>query len=383
MPPISVLIKPASSMCNMSCDYCFYCDEAEKRARKSFGFMSEQTLKNIIRKTLPHASGRICYAYQGGEPSLRGIDFFKKAVAYQRQYNQHHILVQNVFQTNGYGIREEWCDFFRENNFLVGLSVDGTPEIHNSMRHEREGGGATFDQVSDGAKRMDACGVNYNILTVVTKKVARNIMEIYYYYRDRGWHYQQYIACLDPVGEKHGQAFYALTPELYGEFLIQLFSLWLRDLKKGRQPYIRQFENWVGLAAGYQAESCDQRGTCGIQYVAEADGSIYPCDFYAMDKWRLGNLNQDRLEAVDARRKEIGFVERSLKFDTRCRQCKYYRLCRGGCQRNRDLNAATGLYENYYCQAYQMFFDQYDDSIVQLGDQVIKWNHASEKERIL
>lgn len=370
MPAVSVLMKPASSLCNMSCDYCFYCDEAEKRTQNSFGFMSEQTLKNIIRKTMLRAEGMVSYVYQGGEPSLRGLDFFRQAVIWQKQYNKNRIRVQNAFQTNGYLIDEEWCDFFRKHQFLVGLSLDGIPEVHNSLRHDRKSGGPTFDRVSHSADLMDAYNVDYNILTVVTSSVAKHIADIYAYYKERGWNYQQYIACLDPLDEKHGEAFHSLTPEDYGEFLIRLFELWFQDLKKGTQPYIRQFENWVGLSAGYMAEACDQRGTCGIQNVVEADGSVYPCDFYMLDEYLLGNFNEDRLDAIDARRQELGFVERSRQLSTSCHQCKYYRLCRGGCQRNRDFNLVTGLYENYFCPAYQMFFDQYYEEILLLGKQV-------------
>ncbi len=390
MPALSVLMKPASSLCNMSCDYCFYCDEAEKRTQKSFGLMTEQTLKNVIRKTMLRAEGMISYAYQGGEPTLRGLDFFKQAIAYQKQYNKHHITVHNAFQTNGYLIDEKWCEFLKENHFLVGLSLDGTPDIHDSLRHDRLNGGATFERISKAAKLMDAYGVDYNILTVVTSEIAKNIPEVYAYYKERGWHYQQYIACLDPLGEVHGQTSHALTPKLYGQFLTDLFALWLSDLKKGKafnstgqsyqnqlhqnqsyakgsQPYIRQFENWVGLAAGYGAEACNQRGTCGIQTVVEADGSVYPCDFYMLDDYLLGNFNEDRLDAIDEKRKEIGFIERSHKLDTACFSCKYYKLCRGGCQRDRDFDAATGLYTNYFCESYKIFFDKYYDTIMHIG----------------
>ena len=155
MPAISVLMKPSSSMCNMSCNYCFYCDEAQKRTQESFGYMSEQTLKNIIRKTMLRAEGMISYTYQGGEPTLRGVGFFKKAIEFQNQYNRNHVQVQNALQTNGYAITEEWCQFFKDNHFLIGLSVDGTEEIHNSMRHTHSGSG-TFARVNQTAMLMDA-----------------------------------------------------------------------------------------------------------------------------------------------------------------------------------------------------------------------------------
>ena len=144
MPTISVLIKPASGMCNMQCDYCFYCDEMKKRSQDSYGFMSEQTLKNVIRKTMIHAEGLISYVYQGGEPTLRGLTFFEKAVEYQRHYNKHGIRVNNALQTNGYLLDDAWCKFFKENQFLIGLSIDGTKQLHDMYRHDKNGN-PTFD----------------------------------------------------------------------------------------------------------------------------------------------------------------------------------------------------------------------------------------------
>lgn len=354
-------------MCNMSCDYCFYCDEAKKREQASYGFMSEQTLKNVIRKTLLKAEGQISYAFQGGEPTLCGLDFYEKVMKYQKQYNKHHIKIDNVLQTNGYLIDKKWCQFFVENHFLIGLSVDGIPDIHNSLRHERGTGKNTFDRISEAADLMDQFHVEYNILTVVTSQIVENIAEIYAYYKKRDWNFQQYIACLDPLEEEHGKSKHALSPESYGRFLIELFGLWYQDYLKGKQPYIRQFENYIAIAAGHYPESCDQRGRCSIQNVVEADGGVYPCDFYVLDEYRLGSFNENRLEDIDEKRKELGFVERSLRLSEDCGNCKYFNLCRGGCQRHRDFNDTTGLYDNYFCKSFQMLFDKWADTIIEIG----------------
>ena len=257
---------------------------------------------------------------------------------------------------NGYLIDEAWCRFFKENHFLVGLSVDGTKEIHDTYRHSKNGG-PTFDRVCHAAELMDTYGVEYNILTVVNQKVASEIAKIYEFYKKQGWHYQQYIACLDPLEEAHGENEYALEPKQYGRFLIELFELWYADWKNGTQPYIRQFENYVGILLGYQPEACDQRGICGIQNVVEADGSVYPCDFYMLDEYRLGNFNANQMEEINAKRKEIGFIERSLQLKESCKSCPYFTICRGGCQRNRDYDQVSGMYENYFCKSYEMFFD--------------------------
>ena len=367
MPPVSVLIKPSSGLCNMKCDYCFYCDETKKRARESYGFMTEQTLKNVIRKTMLHSEKMISYAFQGGEPTLRGILFFEKAMEYQKQYNKHGIHIYNALQTNGYLIDERWCAFFKKNHFLVGLSVDGTKEIHDFYRHTRDGG-HTFDRIRSAAKIMDQYGVDYNILTVVTSKTVRHATEIYSYYKEQGWRYQQYIACMDPIGEKHGEYSYALAPEQYGKFLTELFDLWYMDWKKGEQPYIRQFENYIGILLGYQPEACEQRGNCGIQNVVEADGSVYPCDFYMLDEFKLGNFNVDRLVEIEEKRKQIGFVEHSQKVAETCRVCNFYKLCRGGCQRNRDLVENQSAYLNYFCKGYQVFFGKCMDKMIEIAE---------------
>ena len=159
MKNISVLIKPASGACNMTCDYCFYCDEAAKREQKFYGMMSEETLKNMIRRTMLHSEGSVSYTWQGGEPTLRGLDFFRKALYLQKKYNRNHLQVINAFQTNGYGITDDWCMFFKENKFLVGVSVDGLPEIHDSIRHNKIGDG-TFEQINKNIKLLDKYGID-------------------------------------------------------------------------------------------------------------------------------------------------------------------------------------------------------------------------------
>lgn len=355
MPPISVLMKPSSGMCNMHCDYCFYCDETEKRKQGSYGFMSEETLKNIICGTLPRAEGGISYAFQGGEPTLRGLDFFRKVIEYERIYNKHGIRIQNALQTNGTLLNEEWCDFLAENHFLVGISIDGIAETHDKYRHFRGKDDPAFEQVLKAADLMDRAGVEYNVLTVVNSATAANIARIYRSYQENGWHWQQYIACLDPLGEEKGKRPWALTPEIYGKFLIDLFDLWYADLPENRQPYIRQFENWVGILMGYPPEACDQRGICGIQYVCEADGSVYPCDFYMLDEYRLGNFNTDSIYTIDSKRLETGFLQESFKLSDECKACDYFAICRGGCFRNRD-KTQNGQYRSYFCPAYKMFF---------------------------
>ena len=270
--------------------------------------------------------------------------------------NTKKIPISYSLQTNGYCLEEEWAEFFAEHKFLVGVSLDGVKATHDSQRLTAKGEGS-FAGVMKTIELFNKHKVEYNILTVVNQKVASEIAKIYEFYKKQGWHYQQYIACLDPLEEAHGENEYALEPKQYGRFLIELFELWYADWKNGTQPYIRQFENYVGILLGYQPEACDQRGICGIQNVVEADGSVYPCDFYMLDEYRLGNFNANQMEEINAKRKEIGFIERSLQLKESCKSCPYFTICRGGCQRNRDYDQVSGMYENYFCKSYEMFFD--------------------------
>ena len=289
---------------------------------------------------------------------------------YKRQhYNKHGIRVNNALQTNGYLLDDAWCKFFKENQFLIGLSIDGTKQLHDMYRHDKNGN-PTFDRIKSAADLMDQYGVDYNILTVVTQNVAYHATEIYNYYKRQGWKYQQYIACLDPLGEIRGKSSFALKPEQYGRFLVELFNLWYEDWKNGEHPYIRQFENYIGILLGYQPESCEQRGICGIQNVVEADGSVYPCDFYMLDEYRLGNFNSDRLVEIDEKRKSIAFVEQSQKSAKDCIECKFHTLCRGGCRRNREFDVAKGEYANYYCESYRFFFEQCLEKMIHIVETI-------------
>jgi uncharacterized protein len=225
--------------------------------------MNDRTIKNVLRRVILHSAGLCSIAFQGGEPTLAGIDFFRRAVAYARHFNQNNIRIEYALQTNGLTIDEQWSRFFKENNFLVGLSVDGTREIHDTYRRTVSGSG-TFSQTAKAAELFDRYGVAYNILTVVHRELAARVDEVYAFYKKRGWRYQQYIACLDPLYEKPGSHEYSVPPLEYGKFLVALFNCWFEDLKVDKQPYIRQFENYIGILLGRGAEACDQQGVCGV-----------------------------------------------------------------------------------------------------------------------
>ena len=353
VPPISVMIKPASGHCNLKCEYCFYRDIMKKRETPCYGQMSEEVLQCVIKKLLAHAEKSCSFAFQGGEPTLVGMAFYEKVLAIQQKYNKNNVRIYNSLQTNGYSLDEQWASFFKRNQFLVGVSLDGGPKIQDLYRKNSTGEGS-FYQVMKNIELLKKMGVVFNILSVVTGKSASLIKKTYHFFRKNQLYYLQFIPCLDPLEEEPGNREYSLRPEEFGTFLITLFDLWYIDFCRGQQPYIRQFENYLSILRGRCPEACDMGGNCSIQYVIEADGSVYPCDFYVGDQYRLGNLLKDSIEDIDAERKNKLFIEQSMQKSSECQECRYYKLCRGGCRRTRlDWEG----HRQYYCKAYKNFFD--------------------------
>lgn len=367
MPPITLLIKPASGNCNLRCNYCFYYDETQKREQASYGFMSEETLEQVLKQALSFAEGSCTVAFQGGEPTLCGLPFFESVLRLEEKYNVNHVQIDNAIQTNGYRLDEKWAGFLAKNHFLTGVSLDGSKDTHNAYRKNIQGEDTFFD-VMKTLNMLGEYGVEYNILTVVHNRTARKPRKIYEFFKKQHYGYLQFIPCLDPLGEESGGHEYSLTPEAYGTFLNEIFDLWYEDLKKGEQPFIRQFENYIALLIGQAPEACDQRGVCNYQYVVEADGEVYPCDFYVLDEYKLGNLNQVSFAEIDEKRHEIGFMEYSLTDHEKCKECRYYGICRGGCRRHRIFDDGSGHHVNQFCISYQMFFEHTLNRMISIAE---------------
>jgi uncharacterized protein len=353
--PLHFLIKPSSSLCNMRCRYCFYADVSDHREVKSYGLMSLETAENLIRLAFSENPLSLHFAFQGGEPSLRGLDFYRDFVDLVDRYNTSDTPVEFSMQTNGFVIDEEWTEFFKAHNFLMGLSLDGTVRTHNVNRLGPENEG-TFRRVWEVAEMFQKAGVEFNILTVVNRQVAQAIDKIYPFYMKKGLYYQQYIPCLDPFEEERGLHDYSLRPEDYENFLVRLFDMWYEDVMAGRFVYIRFFENLVGMLLGYPPEACGMVGLCQPQLVIEADGGVYPCDFYVLDDLRIGNINQNTLAEIEENRAKTNFIEQSVAVDPACRDCAYFPLCRGGCRRDREPRQGDRMSLNYYCPAFKTFY---------------------------
>ena len=510
MPAASILIKPASAACNIACRYCFYHDIACARERGVRPVMSEATLENLTRAAMAYAEGQVTFAWQGGEPMLAGLPFFRRAVELQRELARPGLRVENTIQTNGTLIDDDWAAFFAERGFLVGVSIDGPRRVNDAARVGR-GGEGTFQRVMRGVGALRRHGVDFNVLTVVTSASAECPAEVYRFLTGQGFGWLQFIPCMDDrPGEGNP---WAVESRAYGAFLADVFDLWFADFCHGTAPDIRMFSNLAQMAAGFAPEECGMCGRCTTYFAVESDGSVYPCDFYTTDDWLLGNVNEmgagdagegaagaggagsgrvgvagegegavgegsavrraasgradvpgegttgdgfganarpvsvQSGDAVDARRegpdragasdegaaadegtvgnarlagvregaaagdgsgravsgRAIGanglsgfqtlydgprsqaFMAASVQKPPECLLCPWYRLCRGGCRRWRDLgrlaparadgSAPAGLGLNYLCAGYKLFFERCAPRIAQLG-RVVQRNVA-------
>lgn len=368
MPAASILIKPASANCNMDCKYCFYKCLSSHREEYSKGFMKEETLETLVREAIAYADGSLTFAFQGGEPTLAGLDFFQKAVELQQKYNNKKLQIENTIQTNGLLIDEKWARFLGEHRFLVGLSLDGPKKMHDRYRKDAAGQD-TFARIMHSVQLLEQYHVDYNVVTVVTNDTAKQASFLYKFWKRNHYPFVQFIPCMDEIKRQDGtqeRSIYAVEPEQYGKFLCELFDLWYADFAAGETMDIRMFSNLAQMAAGYPAEECGMNGCCNCYFVVEGDGSVYPCDFYCMDAWKLGTVN-DGFVQMKTSEKAKAFVEASRPVCATCQECPYFSLCRGGCRRWREpfVDGKPGL--NQLCSAYRMFFAHAAERMERLG----------------
>lgn len=368
MPAASILIKPASANCNMDCKYCFYKCLSSHREEYSKGFMKEETLETLVREAIAYADGSLTFAFQGGEPTLAGLDFFQKAVELQQKYNNKKLQIGNTIQTNGLLIDEKWARFLGEHRFLVGLSLDGPKKMHDRYRKDAAGQD-TFARIMHSVQLLEQYHVDYNVVTVVTNDTAKQASFLYKFWKRNHYPFVQFIPCMDEIKRQDGtqeRSIYAVEPEQYGKFLCELFDLWYADFVAGETMDIRMFSNLAQMAAGYPAEECGMNGCCNCYFVVEGDGSVYPCDFYCMDAWKLGTVN-DGFVQMKTSEKAKAFVEASRPVCAACQECPHFSLCRGGCRRWREpfVDGKPGL--NQLCSAYRMFFAHTAERMERLG----------------
>ena len=359
----NIMIKPAGSLCNLRCRYCYYLDKADiyggKEPRMTYEMLETFIREYIAANDVPE----VVFNWHGGEPLLMGLDFYRKALELQRKYAAGK-KINNTLQTNGTLVSSEWARFFRENEFLIGVSLDGPKDVHDCYRAGK-GGGSTSERVVKGIAELYKAGVDYNIMTTVNSKSEGRGLEIYQFLKGAGTRFIQFMPVLEHVkdgrivrpDEEGSQiAPWSVSAEGFGRFLCDIFDYWVRH-DVGR-VFVNQFDSTLALWCGVQPGICTFAETCGGNTVIEHNGDLYPCDHFVYEDYRIGNVLETDLRTLMASEKQIRFgIDKRNGLPKKCVTCRWYFACHGECPKhrfNRTDSGEPGL--NALCDGYNMFF---------------------------
>ncbi|MFH0953261.1 MAG: anaerobic sulfatase maturase [Verrucomicrobiota bacterium] len=378
-----VMIKPVGCSCNLNCTYCFYLHKADLPGGPGVGRMSDDILERFVQQYIEGVTAdEVVFSWQGGEPTLLGLDFFRKVVELEKKHAKPGQTVQNDLQTNGTLIDEEWCEFLKENRFLVGLSIDGPKKLHDRYRVAKDGK-PTFDRVFHSAKLLKQHGVPFNTLTCVHRENAKHPLDVYRFLRrDIGSTYMQFIPIVEYKGFErtapqkwnwdsmprdgdpearpgHPNSIvtdWSVDPDDWGYFLSKTFDEWRsRDVGK---VLVNHFETLVAQHMGLPSQLCIYGEFCGKGVAVEQDGSVYACDHYVYPEYRIGRLKDGPLVDTVLSRSQVKFgYAKNETLLAQCRQCPFLKDCWGECPKNRILRTADGEPGlNYLCRGFKQYF---------------------------
>ena len=398
-----VMAKPAGSTCNLDCKYCFYLSKETLRGGPGTGEMSEETLDLFIRQYIEGTSGpQVVFSWQGGEPTLRGLDFYRRVVALQKKYAKPNQRVENDLQTNGVLLNEEWARFLKEHRFLVGLSIDGPRELHDAFRVNK-GGAPTFDKVMAAAKLLRKFGVPFNTLTCVHRLNASRPLDVYRFLRNElNSTYIQFIPIvqlkefettapqkwdeskLPIVGSPEARpdhpssvvTDWSVDPEEYGYFLSRVFDEWRR--KDFGKVLVNHFETLVAQHMGLPSQLCIYNEFCGKGVALEHDGSVYSCDHYVYPEYRLGTVQEKPLAEMVFSPEQVKFgYSKSETLPRYCRECSYLKDCWGECPKNRLIRTPDGEPGlNYLCAGLKKFYKHALPEVERIVDEIRRQQSA-------
>ena len=348
----SLLIKPASAVCNLDCAYCFYLDrDADPYKALPGRRMTQETLEQLVDSYMFYSYPNSVFAFQGGEPTLAGLPFFHKLVELQKRFGRDGHNVSNALQTNGILLDDDWCALFREYHWLIGLSIDGPQEMHDLYRFNKNGR-PTWERVMQSIDTLKRNKVDFNLLCVLSQANVEKPKELYRFFKGLGIDNVQYIplAEFNPDGSRMP---FTITPEQYGRFLVETFDAWWPDRRKMR---IRFFDNIAEALAGQKPGSCTMHETCDSYCVVEYNGDVFPCDFFVERDWKLGNLMVDSWTEIARRQRRYSFASKKTLAHPECQVCEYQAICHGGCPKFRHGPNRRFEELDYFCQAYKMIY---------------------------
>jgi uncharacterized protein len=353
MNTLSFLIKPASYLCNLDCSYCFY-KKTETIYPDKKAFMPDETVEVLIQKALGYGAPMNSFCWQGGEPTLLGVDFYQKVVELQNRNRQTDQMVENSLQTNGLLLDNAWCDVLTQHHILVGLSLDGPREIHDRHRTSSNGKGS-FQKVLHKVDLLRKHNVEFNILTLLTDANIRQPDELYTFFRSHDFNWLQFIPCFEHDPHTGDALPYTIKGADLGKFYCRMFDLWIKD----GFPYVsvRLFEDILIYMLDGVHTACCWNNRCDSYIVVEHNGDCYPCDFFVDPDWKLGNICEDSLEAIMGSPLRDKFARMKSDIPHQCEDCRWKSFCNADCTRYR-MNA-SGIYDRQseFCVAWKMLLE--------------------------
>lgn len=362
---LSLLIKPASADCNLRCRYCFYRPKLALYPESRQHVMPREVLHRLLGEYMQMAGPSPCFGWQGGEPTVLGVDFFRRVVAVQMQKAQAGQSIANGLQTNGMLLDDEWGRFLHRYRFLVGVSLDGPPQVHDHYRRTPNGEG-THARVMRGIETLRRNQVEFNILCMVTDVSAGRAEEIWDFFMTHDLRYLQFIPCLE-VNPRSGQLErYSCTPRAYGEFLCAAFDRWASE--GFDRVYVRDFNDLLMYMVTGNMPSCVFRPTCGDYLLVEHNGDVYPCDFFVEPQWLLGNVMETPLRDIALSDRFLQFRNGKRAYGQGCQECRWLTQCHGGCQRHRLPHRPQRA--SHFCESYRMLFAHAESRLREMAKRV-------------
>ncbi len=380
----TTMIKPAGSACNLDCHYCYYLDKALQYGGKQ-AVMNDEMLELYIKQYIEaNDVPDVMFCWHGGEPLLLGVGFYRKAMEFQQKYGKDKKIL-NTLQTNGMLLTQEWCDFFVEHNFLVGVSLDGPKDIHDAFRLTKSQQ-PTFDKVMEGVRLMAQSGVEFNTLSVVNHLCEGRGAEIYQFFKSIGSKYMQFLPAVEHVVDKEGHhrplivspetenariAEWSVTPKGYGKFLIDIFDQWV--INDVGTYYVQMFDATLANTCGVIPGVCSMCETCGDALIVEHNGDVYSCDHFVYPEYLLGNIAQTHLLDIYNSRQRIDFgLAKRNGLAAECLRCKYYQVCRGECPKHRFDTGSDGYRKSTLCDGLKAYFRHVEPYMEFMRDQISK-----------
>ena len=352
MKEFSLLIKPASDDCNMNCSYCFYLEKSSLYPKDRVHRMDNNTLESMISSYMKTPQNCYAFGWQGGEPTLMGLEFFKKVVELQKKYGRVGSIVSNGLQTNGTLIDEGFAKHLSQYKFLVGVSLDGPEYIHDHYR-KTAGGKGTFKDVFRGIKILKRNNVEFNILVLVNYFNVKKAREIYDFLVDSGFYYHQYIPCVEFDSSGNLEP-YSVNGGQWAQFLMEIFNRWYpEDVYK---VSIRLFDSIMNNLAGEKATICHMEDNCSQYLVVEHNGDVYPCDFFVREDLRLGNINDTSFEKLMISQIYTDFGNKKSSYSFLCDSCQYLSLCYGDCLKHRKYIPGKLMKLSSLCSGWKEFY---------------------------